>query len=219
MFDPPPGYRDLAADADTHPYTEAPSVKLDVDEVGVLLCRPPRPRAAAKLAEFTQRNKTPRDYLNALNAFVADHIGLDEHAWLVESLIYDELPEDAMGRVARKIATLGTERPYRAVMTLSGLAGMHWRNLRPRFMDKGIGDPMGLPSLHSLLDFTETCILESMQTGKPARDKMERERFINELYRPDPTEFVKTDDGRLVPAGFSDEETEASFDAFAAGLH
>ncbi len=98
--------------------------------------------------------------------------------------------------------------PYVAVITLSVLTAHHWRTLRLRLLKAGVHNPMLLSSMHMLLDTAEDAVLDALP-----HDSMERTMFIDRLYSPlnDP-ETLKNGS----PAGFTDEDVEDSFDAFAA---
>lgn len=111
---------------------------------------------------------------------------------------------------------MGHRPPYAAVITLCVLTAHHWRAIRLKMLLAGIDDPMGLPSMHILLDATENAILESMH-GRNAKDsEMKRSMFIDKLYAP--TVVTRKLNGEKYvakPEGFAEEEVEASFDAFA----
>jgi hypothetical protein len=103
------------------------------------------------------------------------------------------------------------------------MAAHNWRTIRQRYADKGIADPMSLPSMHHVLDTAENLALESATAG--AKTKMEAERGVSSvytrLYRPDLTEEISAINGSdeellRPPPGFEDDEVEASFDAFVA---
>jgi hypothetical protein len=210
MFQPPPSYPDLVADADRAQFTGAQQTLL-VPGVGCVAAYRPEPRSAAHLA-CAAASKTTLEQIRCLNSFVAEHIGDEEYDRLLDGLMESRLPVDAMSRVTKAVATWGTARPYRAVFTLCAHTGHHWRILRSRLLTNGVGDPMRLPSLHALLDFTESVILESMTSGNQMEDAVKRQQFTDSLYQPDPEE-LKTG---TRPEGFSDEETWASFLAFEA---
>lgn len=101
------------------------------------------------------------------------------------------------------------------------MAAHNWRALRQRCVENGITNPMVLPSLHVVLDIVEQLGVEGA-TGeaKTATEaKAAVDRFYRQLYRVDMV--TKMMDGEdYVPPGFTDDEVEASFDAFlAAGAH
>lgn len=69
-----------------------------------------------------------------------------------------------------------------------------------------------LPTLHALLDATEAAVLESME------EKKDREKYMDAMYRPK-LELAPGLAGagyKPKPAGFDDDEVDASFDAFAS---
>lgn len=98
------------------------------------------------------------------------------------------------------------------------MAAHNWRALRSRYQDKGIADIMGeVSTMHAVLDQIEQLGLESAttdaKTAPEARQKITS--YFDRLYKPDLTTKVIDGDGYVAPPpGFSDEEIEASFDAF-----
>lgn len=103
------------------------------------------------------------------------------------------------------------------------MAAHNWRTIRQRYTDKGLGDPMALPSMHHVLDTAESMALEQATSG--AKTKMEAESGVRSvyanLYRPDMSgdaSMVNGSDEELMrpPPGFEDDAIEASFDAFVA---
>lgn len=102
------------------------------------------------------------------------------------------------------------------------MAAHNWRALRSRLHDKGITDPMAMPSMHAVLDVIETMGVESAVHGatKEVEAKSKISAFYNKLYAPDPTAVVINGDGwQPQPAGFEEEEIEASFDAFMSAVN
>lgn len=111
---------------------------------------------------------------------------------------------------------MGHRPPYAAVITLSVLTAHHWRALRLKLLLAGVADPMALPSLHALLDTTESAVLESMHGDNPRDGEMKRSMFLDRLYAPSPVVDALNGEGYVAqPEGFAEEEVEASFDAFA----
>lgn len=98
------------------------------------------------------------------------------------------------------------------------MAAHNWRALRLRFADHGIGDVMAqIPSMHIVLDAIEQLGLESAVNGAktPTEAKAKMSTYYDRLYKPDVTTRMIDGDGYVPPPpGFSDEEVEASFDAF-----
>ncbi|AHK11986.1 hypothetical protein Hosp_032 [Mycobacterium phage Hosp] len=94
----------------------------------------------------------------------------------------------------------------------------NWRAVRARYADKGIADPMGqVTTMHAVLDVMEQIGAESSTNGAKtaAEAKSEITRYFDKLYKPDVTARVIDGDGYMPPPpGFSEEEMEASFDAF-----
>ena len=96
------------------------------------------------------------------------------------------------------------------------MAAHNWRALRTRALDKGIGHLMDLSSMHVVLDLMEQIGLESAthdaKTKAEAMGKVTS--YYDKLYKPDPT-AIKVNGGVIEPPpGWSDDEVEASFDAF-----
>ncbi|AYD82036.1 hypothetical protein I5G60_gp41 [Mycobacterium phage Saguaro] len=98
------------------------------------------------------------------------------------------------------------------------MAAHNWRALRLRFADKGIGNVMTeVPTMHLVLDAIEALGAESAtseaKTAVEARAKLTA--YFDRLYKPDLLTRTIDGDGYMPPpSGFSDEEVEASFDAF-----
>lgn len=179
-----------------------------------MLARKPGPAAAAALALSSNHRIGDVAQSDSIHQFVHDHVAEDEMVRIMLGMLDDEMPSDAVLQLARAIATWGTARPYRAVITLAGMTGHHWRTLRFKMITHGIADPMVLPSLHALLDFTEGVVLESMSTGNENKDQAARSSFFDKLYVPDAP--AADPDQMPKPSGFSPHEVEASFDAFVA---
>lgn len=201
---PPPGYDDLLGDADAAPPGEF--ITVTVDGVGRLEVRRPAPRAAAALAMSTVEHGPWW-----VGRFADEALRPGRFDALMGDLLQARVPPDAVGRVARAAATVGTARSWRAVVVLCGITGQYWRTVRAHLITHGVTDPMGLPSLHALLDVTEAMVLENIG-GKPAEAKAARQRFTDQVYRP---ETVTVGGAAQAPPGFSDADTEAAFDAFS----
>lgn len=115
---------------------------------------------------------------------------------------------------------MGDSPPYVAVINLAVMAAQHWRTVRLKLIQSGVGNPMGLPGMHVLLDLTESMIIESMVSDKPEDDQRQREQFMADLYRP----TLTTAEVEGKPAGWRpppfdpdslDDDNEAAFDAIA----
>ncbi|MBV9869128.1 MAG: hypothetical protein JO214_00655 [Frankiaceae bacterium] len=97
------------------------------------------------------------------------------------------------------------------------MAAHNWRALRVRFASHGVVSIMrDVPSMHIVLDEIEQLGTESAvhgaKTEAEARAKLTS--YFDKLYKPDAI-TVKINGGvEPPPPGFSDEEVEASFDAF-----
>lgn len=98
------------------------------------------------------------------------------------------------------------------------MAAHNWRALRTRAIDKGIPDLMAMHSMHVVLDLMEQIGLESVtvdaKTKAEAMGKVSS--YYDKLYKPDPTTIAVNGGEVGPPPGWSDDEVEASFDAFLA---
>ena len=209
MFDPPAGYLDLIGDAETAPFSER-FEPLVVAEVGVLTARRPMPSGLADLAMAANPEVADVDRADYLVQFVQRHLHSDELERVYVAMMAGEAPADSIERIARAIATWGTARPYLAVVTLAVMLGHHYRTVRQKLIQSGISDVMKLPNMHVLLDTIEAAVLEAMSGERDS--ELQRKAFIDRLYSP------LSDPGAPAgpPRGFTAEDTEDSFDAFAA---
>jgi len=214
LFEPPPGYVDLIADAELAPPPGEPTA-LDVPGVGTVLAHRTRPASIATLAMAANPALKLPEQQEYLARFVADHLADGEYERLADAMISDDLPADTFFLVGRQIATRGTPRPYTAVITLAVQTGYHWREIRRRIHAAGIVDPMQLPSMHAVLDVTEHAVLESMSGEDSA---VKRARFYDSLYAPEPGQTALNGSEYAPPPGFSPDEVEATFDAFTAAM-
>ncbi|AKU45240.1 hypothetical protein SEA_TRES_41 [Mycobacterium phage Tres] len=115
---------------------------------------------------------------------------------------------------------MGHGAPYTAVISLSVMAAHHWRTIRTRLLNNGIGNLMQLTSMHALLDAVEAIVLEAIVADavKPEQAKHKRDQFLDALYAPTTPEAKKLNgDGyKPPPSEFAvPEQVEADFDAFA----
>ena len=114
MYDPPPGYVDCESDAEDHP---TPPIKgyheIDVAGVGVFHARKPLPNAIPALAGAANPKVSNASRIDYLTIFVQNHLAEGEPEKLLARMLDpdEDLPEDAMLRVSRAIATAGTARP------------------------------------------------------------------------------------------------------------
>lgn len=173
----------------------------------------------AGVAHFAMALNNQADALvqqNHLTLFLQQHLAAGQEDRLLDDMMTREtMPADTMWRVAAAIATWGTARPYRAVGVLSVLTGKHWRVLRQRITAAGIPDPLGLPSMHTLLDWAEVMAGDSFTSGDASKDRLDRERFFDAMYKPDQV-VARGKSGRAAPAGFDPASMEDAFDAAAA---
>ncbi|UXE04413.1 hypothetical protein SEA_FUNSIZED_42 [Mycobacterium phage Funsized] len=98
------------------------------------------------------------------------------------------------------------------------MAAINWRALRERMGHRGVPVLMALPSMHMVLDYAEQMGLESVTAGcktqAEARGKISG--YFDKLYKPDPVTIAINGGVVGPPPGWSDEDQEASFDAFLA---
>jgi hypothetical protein len=97
------------------------------------------------------------------------------------------------------------------------MAAHNWRALRTKALENGHSDLMAWPNMHVVLDAMEQLGLESAVAGAKTQieAKTAMSSYYDKLYKPDITAMVINGDGYLPPPpGFSEEEMEASFDAF-----
>ena len=86
--------------------------------------------------------------------------------------------------------------------------------MRSKLLLAGIGDPMNLPSMHSLLDLTESALEESMSaTADPAEGRQKVSEFRDQLYAP-PVEPEKAKAGyKAPPSWWTEGNSDDEFDA------
>lgn len=110
MYDPPAGYEDLESDAEEMALP-IKRYELEVPGVGTIMAAKPLPFSAAALA-MTANAKIPlTSQIGYLNLFVRNHIGDDAYEKLLVDMMEGHAPTEALGLVARAIATWGTARP------------------------------------------------------------------------------------------------------------
>lgn len=109
---------------------------------------------------------------------------------------------------------MGHRAPYIAVITLCVMTAHHWRTIRTKLMLAGVSDPMGLRTMHMLLDVTEAAILESMSMSGGQDAEFKRSQFFDSLYSP--MNDTVGANNKIAPAGFTEDDMDAAFDAFAA---
>lgn len=213
MFEPPPGYEDMLADAEESIYSSA-WVNLDVPQIGTVKARRPLPDGAALLAMAANPKIGHAKQVEYLMRFVNHHVSAEDVERVYFAMMMDEMPADAVERLSRAVATWGTSRPYTAVVSLAVMTAYHWRTIRQKLLMAGIQDAMNLSSMHALLDVAESMAVESASNDDDPRGA------VNGLYRrlysvtPDLVP-LNGEDYRPVPPGFDPDEVEDSFDAFA----
>lgn len=111
---------------------------------------------------------------------------------------------------------MGHSPPYIAVITLCVMTAHHWRTVRLKLLQAGIPDPMGLPNMHHALDVTEMAILEGIANQGAKDAEFKRSQFLDRLYSPVVDATLNGDKYTAQPHGFSAEEVESAFDAFAS---
>lgn len=114
LYPPPPGYPDCESDAEDHPTPEQRGYHLiEVEGVGEFHARKPLPNAIPALAGAANSKVSAGSRVDYLTIFIQNHLADGEaEALLARMMDPDEdLPEDAMLRVSRAIATAGSARP------------------------------------------------------------------------------------------------------------
>jgi hypothetical protein len=114
MYDPPPGYDDCESDAEDHPTPPGhPYRALEVDGVGIIHARKPLPNAIPALAGAANAKVSNLARIDYLDIFIQNHLAEGEFEKLLSRMMDPDeaMPEDAMLRVSRAIATAGTARP------------------------------------------------------------------------------------------------------------
>lgn len=208
MFEPPPGHADLDADAANSLPQPVSWERLWVDdEVGEVLATRPRPSALAALARASRAGLSDEERLEGMVEFLRDHLPASEFERLLMEQMLDRMPVNVMDRTVRAVVTWGTGRPYQAVLVLTAHTAAQWREVRTKLLLAGVADPMGLPSMHQVLDVTEHMVVEVLVTVPDAETRLASWRRT--LYGPVAGE---------IPAGFTPEEVEDSFDAFARAV-
>ena len=176
-MEPPPGFTDLSGDAEDAPPLGDP-VPLDVKGVGTVLACKPRPRSLAALAQAYNEDADDAERSRWLNRFLADHTDLLDYQRVIAGMADETLPADSVEQILRGIVTWGTERPFKAVLSLAVTAGTSWRTIRVQIPT----DPMLMPSMHRVLDDVERIVIESQATGDPEKDRAAREAYVRRLY-------------------------------------
>ncbi|MBV9921907.1 MAG: hypothetical protein JOY78_13785 [Pseudonocardia sp.] len=218
MYDPPPGYDDMAGDSQLAAFNPV-FEDLEVPKVGTVRARRPRPNAIHTLAMAANAANDAPMRADHVVLFAREHLEDGELDRLFVAMVSNEsIPSDAVERIVRELATWGTSRPYSAVITLAVMSAFHWRTIRLKLQNNGILDPMALPSMHRILDATEAAILEAMVSSKPDEDRQQRQRFLDRLYAPTAeTNDLNGDGYRPQPAGFEPDEVETAFDSLLTG--
>lgn len=160
--------------------------------------------------------KVQRDYLMQ---FISHHVAAADIDDLQDRMTDPDgnVPFDAMERIARELATMGSARPYSAVINLAHYVGHHWRTVRHKLAMAGIADPMRMPSMHPILDVMEDLVLESKISADPDETIRQRKEFIDQLYAPAVNRTLNGDKYRpekTPPPGFEPHEVNACFNAF-----
>jgi hypothetical protein len=112
MYDPPPGFPDLEHDAGLCD-RDGSYRSLDVPGVGTLLARLPLPKSVSAISMAANSKLDAATKAGYLNLFVRNHVGDDTHEDLLRGMITGDYPDDALQKVARAIACVGTPRPTR----------------------------------------------------------------------------------------------------------
>ena len=178
----------------------------------MIQARKPQPASVAYLAMSACPETTGNEQLSNLVRFADTHAGPGEMERIYLAMMAEKLPPTAVEMIARAVATWGTARPYVAVVTLAVMTGHHWRMLHHKLIGAGIPDPLELPSMHALLDYTEAVVVDNIVNGDDARTELAS--FYRRLYGPT-AEALSLNGEEYRPPGFTPDEVEASFDAFA----
>jgi hypothetical protein len=110
MANTPTGHEDMLADAEDG--REAGFREIEVQGVGTFHARFPLPNAVAALGMATNAKISDEEKQNYLTKFVLNHLDEDEFYHLLWRMTTeDDIPKNALNRVARAIATAGTGRP------------------------------------------------------------------------------------------------------------
>ncbi len=110
MYDPPPGYDDLAGDSDTAPSSDHFDA-LDVEGVGWVTARRPMPNSIHTLSMAANSAIEPESRVDYIVLFVRNHLGEGELERIYHDMITGSAPADSIERIARAVATWGTARP------------------------------------------------------------------------------------------------------------
>jgi hypothetical protein len=213
----------MLADADDIGVTGEFKV-LDVPGVGTFSARRPRPPAVAVLAMASNPKADTAGRHDFVTRFVEDHLDPDQFVDLLTGMVGDRYSsDDAFGRVARALATWGTARPYVAVINLSVVAAHNWRDIRQKIIRAGVTEPMQMSSMHALLDYVESVVIEALAQSGEGRDAAKQaqraiDSFYDSLYKPDPKNELNAPGYAPIPAGFSEDEQEDAFSAAVAAL-
>lgn len=210
MYTPPPGYEDLLADTEGY----APDwdyTALEVPRVGTLRARRPRTPALSWLAMSANPKLKESERMDYLMRFVHAHVHPEDMDEVYAQMIFGDTPGTAVERISRELVTWGTARPYVAVLSLAVMTAHHWRTLRGNLLAAGVTDPLAV-GFHALLDYTEKIVRESLAQGEDG--EAELNSFDRRLYGPVPG-IADDDEPPPPPPGFSPDEVEDSFDAFA----
>lgn len=112
---PPAGYDDCESDAEDAVIISPRYREIDVPGVGILHARKPMPNAIPNLANAANSKISEQGRIDHLNRFIQNHLAPDEYEQLLARMMSpddgEELPDDAVLRVSRSIATGGTARP------------------------------------------------------------------------------------------------------------
>lgn len=110
MYDPPPGYDDLAGDCATAEYSQT-FEDLEVEGVGVVRARRPLPNALHNLAMAANADIEQMSRSDYVVLFVRNHLDEGELERIYHGMITGDTPASSIERIARAVATWGTARP------------------------------------------------------------------------------------------------------------
>jgi len=116
LYDPPAGYDDCESDGEDNPTPPGhPYRELVVDEVGTFHARKPLPNAIPVLAGAANSKVGPQSRVDYLTVFIQNHLAPGEYEELMARMMDPDevMPDDAVLRLSRAIATEGSARPTR----------------------------------------------------------------------------------------------------------
>ena len=170
-----------------------------------------KPRLKDAVEEVDAGKEREATITDHLTRFVEVHMTPDGFEDLLLGMVDGRYPSDTVTALARALATWGTARQFPAVSALCAMTGKFWRVLRARLAVKGgLTDPLAqLPTLHVLIDVTESAVMESITKDE------ERDKIQNQLYAPELNSGA-TPSEPAPPSWWDADDAEDSFNALMA---